>query len=304
MKAIFLVGVSGSGKSYWAKQNAGDSVIIERDIIRKCLIADHSYIQDKTNMWLYWKFNKENEQKVTDIVDLAIELAASHKKDIIFSNTNLNYSRLQQNICKMKLLGYEVEVKGFPCDFDEVVKRDRNRVNSVGYQVICKQWMHWLKLPEEITSNRKYIKDPSKPKAILVDIDGTVCKFTNRTPYEYDKVLFDDPIVDIIHLVNNYKDTHTIIFLSGRDSVCRQDTFTWLTRYFNIQEHQLLMRPEGNTTKDRIIKEQLFWNHVAPNYCVDLVIDDRKQVIRLWTDISSIHNSFTLINVGNYYDDF
>lgn len=302
MKAIFTVGVSASGKSYWAETQ--DMVNINRDEVRRKLLLETTDYQIEDNMWRYYKFTKVNETIVTERCNIARYEAILAGKDIIFSNTNLNPYYLKQDIAYMESKGYEVEIKSFPVDYDTAIKRDKQRVSSVGETVINKQWFDWLKLDYEYTRIKKYVKDKTKPPAIICDIDGTVAAHYNRGPFDWDKVLTDEPIEEIVDLVNRYEYSHEIIFLSGRDSICRDKTLEWLKRYFKLEQYQLLMRPNNSSIKDRIVKEQLFWENVAPNYRVDLVIDDRKQVIRLWTDMSSTKNSFKVINVGNYYEDF
>lgn len=293
MKAYFTVGVSGSGKSHWAKTT--NKPIIERDQIRAELLEKWGF-DTTNNMWLHWKF--KNENLVDDIVDEKTTELIRSKQDIIFSNTNLNYRRLQNDISKMKRAGYEIEIIPMWVDFDTAVDRDKKRINSVGYQVICKQWLNWLKLPFEINGVRKY-KRNDKPKCILVDIDGTVALLRNRSPYEYDKVDTDLYRIEIVELVLRYWDTHKVVFLSGRDSVCREKTKTWLQKYFPINDDQLFMRTEGDSRKDCIVKGELFWENIADNYCVDFVIDDRKQIVRYWTDIG-----LSVLDVGNIYEEF
>ena len=106
-------------------------------------------------------------------------------------------------------------------------------------------------------------------------------------------------IMEIVDLVFRYWGTHKVIFLSGRDSISREKTKNWLLKYFQIDDAQLLMRPEGNTIKDCVIKSDLFFDYVADNYCVDFVIDDRKQIVRKWTDIG-----LKVIDVGVIYEEF
>ena len=42
------------------------------------------------------------------------------------------------------------------------------------------------------------------------------------------------------------------------------------------------MRPENNREKDYLIKHEIYINYIKPYYNVELVIDDRPQVIREW----------------------
>ena len=60
------------------------------------------------------------------------------------------------------------------------------------------------------------------------------------------------------------------------------------------------MRAEGDCRKDYVIKEELFWSHVADKYNVKMVIDDRMQVIeQCWHPLG-----IKVINVGNPNERF
>jgi hypothetical protein len=48
------------------------------------------------------------------------------------------------------------------------------------------------------------------------------------------------------------------------------------------------MRPENDMRKDSVVKSELFWEHVAPNYNVQFVLDDRDQVVDFWRSIGLV----------------
>ena len=45
------------------------------------------------------------------------------------------------------------------------------------------------------------------------------------------------------------------------------------------------MRGFGDNRNDRLIKEELFFNHINDKYSVLGVFDDRPRVVRMWYDI-------------------
>lgn len=120
---------------------------------------------------------------------------------------------------------------------------------------------------------------------ILADIDGTVAHRTNRDPFEYDKVLTDRPDVQTIAVLKAlWSAGHKIIFISARDDSCFNDTYTWLTH--NCPPFiKLYMRKEGDRRRDSIIKEEIYREHIEPNYDVLCVFDDRQQVVDMWREI-------------------
>jgi predicted kinase len=299
MKTIFTIGVSASGKSYWAEHFVKENpnyVIIERDQIRKQILQEEN-IYKEGFLWKIWNF--KNEHIVDKRIDTLLEKYVSEGKDIIFSNTNLNKKYLDKNIKEMESHGYTTKLKYFPVDYETAIQRDKKRTESVGIDVIDKQWFQWLQFPRDCIEIPEYIKDTSKPKAVVCDIDGTVAKMVNRNPYDFGKAGTDEPIKEILNIIDMYRrDGFKIIFLSGRDSISRDVTTEWLNKHFG-GNYLLYMRAEGDTRKDRIAKQELFFNHVSDNWNVEVVIDDRKQVVRLWTDLGC-----KLLNVGNYYETF
>ena len=306
MKAIFTVGVSASGKSTWAREycakSQGSVMEINRDNVRTKILMDEGSITDPAYLWTKWDFKREKE--VNRIIDGLVEHCLDNRIDIVFSDTNLNQGRLKEQMNRMQQLGYETEIKVFRVDdIDVVIKRDQKRVPSVGESVIRKQWLQWLELGEEITGIKRYVPNENLPACIVIDIDGTVAKMVNRGPFEWDKVGSDLPRSHVFAAVTGLElyDGCRPIFLSGRDSICREETFKWLQINFDktIEQDQLFMRAEGDMRKDRIIKDELFWKHVAPNYNVVAAFDDRRQMVQYWTDIG-----VPLFNVGNVYEDF
>jgi hypothetical protein len=174
----------------------------------------------------------------------------------------------------------EVEVKWFEISVEEAIRRDLNRPVSVGEKVIRQQYEQFLRPKTEPVQ-----QDASLPKAVLVDIDGTVAEKGKRNPFEWSRVGEDTPKLSVIHVVKSLKASgYEIIFFSGRDSVCRQLSIDWLKLHFNWQDadFQLFMRAENDGRKDSIVKKELFEQHIVGKYYIDLVIDDRNQVVEMW----------------------
>jgi hypothetical protein len=138
------------------------------------------------------------------------------------------------------------------------------------------------------------------PKAIICDIDGTLSKMSDRSPFDWKRVGEDsvkEPIKDIL---KKFKDAgeHTIIILSGRDSICRDETSKWLIDN-DVPHDTLHMRPIRDNRKDVIVKKELFDEHIRDKFDVSFVMDDRLQVCRLWHSMG-----LTLLRVGDPCADF
>lgn len=294
-KAIFTRGVSGSGKTTWANQYKKDNqftCIISRDDYRQ------RFMEDQLGKDFSWKdWNWKNESKITDLINHDLEQIVG-KMNIIIADTNLNEARLKQYMGWFEGIGYDVEVKDFDVPLDECVKRDLNRRHSVGRDVIQKQWM-------QLNVNKpKYVGNPNNPKAIIIDVDGTVADKGTRCPFEWMKVGEDKPIMIVIDIVQGFLEQGYIpLIFSGRDSVCYDLTYDWLNTNvfvgtFWYDCFSLFMREEGDMRKDSIVKKE-FFDLVKDRFNIVAAIDDRLQVLELWTDLG-----IKTINVGNIYERF
>ena len=127
--------------------------------------------------------------------------------------------------------------------------------------------------------------DAALPDAIIVDIDGTVAQMNGRGPFEWDRVYEDFPRTVVIEITRKLWETMPVdvIFLSGRDSVCREDTKKWLNVHWGTGSGlQLCMRPNGDNRKDAIVKRELYESYVKGRYNVKAIFDDRSSICREW----------------------
>lgn len=284
-KALILVGVSASGKTTFSNEMKKKGYCdVNRDWIRFNIVSPDSD-------WSTYKFSNKNEREVTRIQEDMIVAANRMKDNIIISDTNLNPKTRNKWIEFCKELGYEVEIKEFPVSYEEAVKRDKLRPNSVGADVIYKQFQQW----NEYIGRKKYIAPEGKPKAVIFDLDGTLAHMWNRGPFEWDMVGEDTVDMLVYSLYEKmYEEGYKIIIMSGRDSCCREETEDWLSRN-GIDYTEFHMRKAGDMRKDAVIKEELFWKHVANEYNVVLCVDDRPQMIRAWYEIG-IPKVFSVAN--------
>jgi len=268
MKVMFLRGLPGSGKSTWARQfveQNKDWVRVNRDDLR--------------NMrGLYWL--PKQEDYITSLEIHAIQSALDHSLNVIVDATNLN----DGSVAKLKSAALKIvptvkfETRDFNLSPEECIRRDLKRPNSVGAEVI------WGMYEKYINNLQTSNEDTSLPHCIICDIDNTLAKKGDRSPYDWHRVGEDTLNEWVCSVVIDYvmgPSNGSVIIFSGRDSVCAETTAEWLKGY-GVPFDYLFMRPQGNTEKDSIIKRRLFENHVRGKYYVDFVIDDRDQVVRMW----------------------
>lgn len=261
MKLIMCKGLPASGKSTWAKtQNA---IRISKDDLRTEL---------HNGVW-----SRENEKEVIKERDKRI-IEGLKTSDVVSDDTNLapkHQERLKQ---LARECGAEFEIKYFTdVSLDECLKRDKNRENSVGEKVIIGMYDQFL---------RPVVQAPTiysgLPTCIICDIDGTLAIKGNRSPFEWHRVGEDSLNLAVADILDSYKhkDVEIIIF-SGRDSICREETETWLAEN-NINYHDLFMRAKNDNRKDSIIKRELYDREIKDKFNVLFVLDDRNQVVDMW----------------------
>jgi len=265
-KALILRGLPASGKSTKAKeicQKDGSWVRVCRDDLR--------HMRGK-----YWM--PRQEDMITEMERACIKAAAESGKNVIIDATNLN-ERYLPNL--KRFLGQYYETIEIDDDFLndpwKCIERDMARENSVGREVILRMFFQYM------SGVTKYYRDHMKPRAIVFDIDGTIAKMGDRSPYDWSKVHLDDAHVQVAELCAYYKATgRKVIILTGRDGSCLNLTKAWLKDIAGVDYDEIYIREEGDKRKDWIIKNELFDTHIANMYDVEAVFDDRPQMIDFW----------------------
>lgn len=129
----------------------------------------------------------------------------------------------------------------------------------------------------------------SKPRAVLVDVDGTLALRPDepgvRHWADWHRVGEDQPNPAVIELVQTIvvAGRHRIVVMSGRKEQCRRQTEMWLDAQ-GIDFVDLLMRGDHDDRGDDEVKADLYRRYVQPRYDVAFVIDDRDRVVRMWRD--------------------
>jgi hypothetical protein len=195
--------------------------------------------------------------------------------NIICSDTNLNPKTRNAMIKKLTDLGYEVEIKDFPCDLQTLYKRNAQRFGGISNDIVYKQYLQWL----DYTKARKYVPNVSLPLAVVFDVDGTLAKMNGRGPFDWMRVDEDLYRRDICDMLEGYSDRgYNIVIATGRDGICEALTQHWL-ECGSLFYEDFYIRPEGNTEKDFVIKERMLWE-MEKKWNIAAWVDDRPQVSR------------------------
>ena len=141
-----LYGLPGIGKTTWAANFASSDddhwVNINRDDLRAMIYESMRPTQKFS--WQKWRWSWEDDVTAAQLEK--INLAVEHKHNIIISDTNLNQKIRDRMIALLESVGYEVELKFFEVTLEEAIRRDAARPNSVGADVITKQFKQWAEI--------------------------------------------------------------------------------------------------------------------------------------------------------------
>lgn len=266
-KITVLKGLPASGKSTWSKEQIkknSNTKRVNKDDLRAML--DNS------------KWTPTNEKFILKIRDLIIKEALSSGNNVIVDDTNLH----DKHIARIKELAKETNSKVEINDsflkvgLEECIKRDLVRPNSVGEKVIRDMYKKFI-----ATQELPIIQNKDNPKAVIFDVDGTLAIMNNRSPFDWAKVGDDILNKEVFNLYLAYKTLgYKIIICTGRDGVCEKETKQWLHKN-DISYNEFRIRPKDNTEKDAIIKAR-FLEELVKDYYIEVVVDDRDQVVQMW----------------------
>lgn len=299
-KVIILRGLPASGKSTYARklldENPGAYKRLNKDEFRVMLDNNH--------------YTNHNEKFIEKVRDLMLVEALLDGKHVIVDDTNLSerpVERIKNLVRKFNTdhnQQVQLEIKEMSVSLEECLERDKSRDKKVGDDVILE--MHRKHILKDNNVGQKHDKkhptyrtqDPSLPKAIICDLDGTLCLMNGRSPFDASRCDEDLPNIPVVNMVRHYHQLgYKIILASGREDSFKPQTMTWLEQ-FGISYDMLIMRAAGDYRKDAIIKKEIFKNHIEGKYFVELVLDDRNQVVDLW------RNDLQLPCFQVFYGDF
>lgn len=292
-KLILLKGLPASGKSTWAKeymQTHPHTKRVNKDDLR-AMIDD--------SVW-----NGDNEKFILQVRDNIVIEALKKGFDVIVDDTNLSpkherrLKAITPNNTEFLINDSFLDVSLADC-----ILRDKGREKPVGEKVIKnmhRQFLSSRTMTREEKSDLWFQTFTDKrieyipynidlPDAIIVDIDGTIALHDGRSPFDYSKVLTDQPNGPVIDVVKDYSQKElvdAVIVVSGREGSeqVRLDTITWLSRH-HIPYAYLYMREEGDYRKDVEIKKEIYETFIKGEYNILFVLDDRDQTVKGWRDL-------------------
>lgn len=147
----------------------------------------------------------------------------------------------------------------------------------------------------------------TKPRIIIVDLDGTLCDIKWRrhfvTPKEGEKkdwgafyagIPHDKIRPEVVTIVNTFiEGGMKAVLVSGRSEDHRLATEAWLATHCKFPFEELWMRSHKDNRPDTEVKEEIL-GKLKQRYEPRVAIDDRPSVIRMWKA-----NDLAVIDVGD-----
>jgi len=306
---ILTCGIPASGKSTWAREWVAEDPFnrarINKDAIRA--LVNES------------KWTKDYEKMITAMQRAMVKEALLSGKSVVLDNTNIGPQYVKDVIKLVYELNISATVseKPFYCELETAIERDSKREGAakVGEAVIrrfykqsggesFKEYQPRVATIEARPKCEAPKHDPSLPNSVVIDLDGTLARIGNRSPYDAkDCDLIDFPnehVVDVVQAMFDYY-SHNLVFCSGREDKHEPETRRFIEKHLQGAggSYELYMRKTGDTRPDDVVKEEIYREKLAGKVNVKAVIDDRLKVCKMWHRLG-----LPLFRVGDPEADF
>lgn len=279
---VIMVGPAGSGKSTYSKLHHPDYVYINQDsqgkdhfkLFIQALINGQNIVVDRMS------FNKQQRNKYL----IEARNAGGYTTKIIVLHESYD-------TCLERMLKRE----GHPTVKDETNARAALKTFFTNYE---------RPTPDEADDIQLIYPAGPKPKAIICDLDGTLCNTDHRQHFMngpngkkdwrgFFAGMDDDPVNEwcstllksFVYGFNSNKIESkqiNVLYCSGRGNEYRERTKNWLQdNHLDFHKH-LFMRFEKDSRVDWLIKENILDFEILSRYEVLFALDDRKQVTDMW----------------------
>ena len=293
---VILRGLQGSGKSTyahnWVAEDPDWRFRVNRDDIRQ---ASYNKL---------WGLSHQQEGVVSNAEVALATMALDNALSVVIDATNLRARVVREWYALADKYDIPVRVVDIDVPLEECIARDLDRgFKRVGEDVIRSYYDRYFtkgKFPpvpphlKDEPIGRAYDGTPGAPKAVWIDVDGTLAHRDHpeapqpvRGPFDEARVGEDAVIEHIVDLTRLLSQDYKIVIMSGRSDACMAETEKWLIDN-NIPYDDIFMRKSGDMRKDNIVKHDLFWDNVAPKYDVKFALDDRQQVVDFTRNVLKI----------------
>jgi predicted kinase len=291
-----LRGIPGSGKSTvafaWLRKDPLNRARVNRDAIRYDNFG--SYVLPPELETLVSKIQIDN-----------FTTLLARGKSVIVDDTNLRAKSIKPFLEVAQRYNVPVTYEDIDVELKIALERNSKRERQVPDEIIKKMYKSFQSrgafpvLDNTSAYFTSYIPDLSKPKAILLDVDGTAMTISpDRGPFDWAKVILDEPNEPVVETVKALRaQGYKIIVMSGRDSISKADTI-WSLNEAGIEFDDIFMRAEEDVRPDWKVKGELFDTHIRENYNIVLCLDDRDQVVDFYRKTLGL--TVFQVNYGNF----
>ena len=297
------VGAPASGKTTWAMKRM--EMLMDRG--QKYVWAERDDIREKyaarKNIAPHGKeWSKRDEEKVSATqTAMIVDALKEDDMEVLITDTNLNHKTMRRWENLAKEFNAELVVVAFHTEHRTLFelneqRKGHKRVPDKVMRDFIVKMVEQYPFPVNGSSEIKRpillgeyddFKEIEHSDTVIVDMDGTLAKMGNRSPYDdhrADQDTVNKPVYDTVQALSaaGYK----LLIMSGRDEGrSRTVTRTWLSKN-GVNYRWLLMRPEGDHMKDSVVKHDLLVKFIDQyGHVPVMALDDRDQVVRVWRDM-------------------
>lgn len=234
-------------------------------------------------------------------------------KDIVVDRMGFSKDQRRRYLEPAKKCGYETAITVFHQPYAVCLQRCLERKNhetikdeSNARAALNLFFTKYERVQDdEADTVQRFFQAGEKLKAVYSDLDGTLCNVEHRRHFVrrpdgqkkdwngFFKALSEDTVnVPVMEVLHKFKDTHTIVYCSGRPDNYRKETKEWLSKN-GAPEGPLFMRPRSDSRQDNITKEILLDFEILTRFNPVFFLDDRDQVVKMLRD-----RGFTVFQVA------
>ncbi len=218
--------------------------------------------------------------------------------DVIVDRMNFNKEQRSRYLKPAKELGYRTKIVVLHVPRETCL----NRCNSREDHPTIKDSKTASKAVNMFFSKYERVEDSEadqvvrdfgeleKRKAIICDLDGTLCNIDHRLEFvkakNWKDFFYNIPGDSVNEwcatILAEFNDTDIYVVLaSGRPDDHQKPTIEWLAQN-SIDYNALFMRQRGDFRQDYIVKEIILEFELKTRYEILFTIDDRDQVVTMW----------------------